>query len=110
MISAFVDWGSVSSLPDGGDERTLVVTSCVDDIPDNCDGGETSEYGGGVIHASRSNRDCSRHTEQDDRERDPDNGNDVLANEKCYQTAENTALDRYSQSPFQTCPRRMEHP
>jgi hypothetical protein len=43
-------------------------------VPDDCDSGESSEYGGGVIHTSRSDRNRGRHAEQDDRESDPDNG------------------------------------
>jgi hypothetical protein len=78
MVSVFIDGGVFSSLSNGGDEWSFVMMSCVDSVPQDCDRGESCEYGGGVIHASGSDRNGGWHAEQHDGEGDPDDCDDIL--------------------------------
>jgi hypothetical protein len=72
----------------------LVVLSRIDCVPSNCNRSETDKHHGSVVHRLGRHWDSSRcvlsataqrhdqtgrtHAEEDDRKRDPDNGNSVL--------------------------------
>jgi hypothetical protein len=63
------------------------VFPSADDIPEDGDSAEASKDHGCVVHGSRSDRNSRWHTEQDDRERNPADGHDVLREKRVSSSA-----------------------